>query len=286
MATVAPSKPLSAFNRISKVVSLYVPEQSPGSIPLTSPTTILFCSWMDASSKHIEYYIKKYVQLYPKARIILVRINLHQFLVQSETTRRAEVQEAVNALLAPPQENERLFVHALSNGGGRRVYNIAGAYGATTGKPLPAKAIIIDSAPGIPQFRRDLHVLSLPAKKMNWFIWVPFMSVAVVVASVVYVSVNWMPRWFWRDLVWGPHEGMYDHNMIEKNCLYGFLYSKEDVVIDWRNVEDHAAKTEERGYKVEKKLIEGAEHVQMFRGKGGERDYWGFTEKIWRMARE
>jgi hypothetical protein len=279
-------KPLSSFTRLSKVVKLYQPPRPSGPVDPKSPTTILFCSWMDANPKHIAYYTKAYMQLYPQARIILATMNLTQFLLQSEATRRTESKEAVIALLSPPQENERLLVHALSNGGARRVYNIAGAYQKATGKPLPVKAFVIDSAPGIPQFRRDLHVLGLPGKKLNWFLWVPYMSAVVAVASVLYVTVNWMPKWFWRELVWGPHEGMVNNALIDKRCVNGFIYSKEDVVIDWRNVESHANLTEEKGYRVERKLIEGAEHVQLFRGKGGEKDYWAFVEKVWAIGME
>jgi hypothetical protein len=278
------SSPLSEFSRLSKVVRLYQPPESSQPVDPTAPTTILFCSWMDAHPKHIAYYIKAYMKLYPHARIILATMSMTQFLMQKETTRRAESKEAVTALLSTPLENERLLVHSLSNGGARRVYNIAGAYHQATGMPLPVKAFVIDSAPGIPQFRRDMHALSVPARKWNWFLWAPYMTLVVAMASMLYVTVNWMPKWFWRELVWGPHEGMYNHALINPKCVKGFVYSKEDIVIDWKNVESHAKLTEEKGYRVEKKMIEGAEHVKMFQGAGGEEDYWGFVKRIWSIA--
>jgi hypothetical protein len=54
--------------------------------------------------------------------------------------------------------------------------------------------------------------------------------------------------------------------------------------MDWRDTERHARVAEEKGYRVVMNLIEGAGHVQMFRGKGGEKDYWGFIEKIWGLG--
>ena len=30
--------------------------------------------------------------------------------------------------------------------------------------------------------------------------------------------------------------------------------------------------------------VEGAEHVQMFRGKGGEQDYWGWVQRVWGLG--
>lgn len=183
------SIPLSSFTRLSKVVSLYDSPSSPLPLP-TSPTTILLCSWMNASPKHIAYYTTSYVRLYPGARIIIATMNTKQFLLQSEKTRRLDVKSAVTALLARPQEDERLLMHAISNGGAKRLYGIAGAYRELTGKPLNPFAYILDSAPGIPQFRRDIHALTVPMRAFPWWAKVPFVTVVFLVTCFVYVTVN------------------------------------------------------------------------------------------------
>lgn len=155
-------KPLAAFTRLSPTVAYYEPLKAVA--PTTpndgSPTTILLCSWMNARPKNVDYYSRNYMNLYPAARIIHVTINTTQFIFQSEAQRRKDMMKAVSTLLARDQEAERLLVHSVSNGGGKRVYNIAGAYRSVTGKALPAKAIIFDSAPGLPRFKRDIHALS------------------------------------------------------------------------------------------------------------------------------
>lgn len=175
-APPTPTKPLSSFTRLSPKVWLYEPPKSTASTASTplAPTTILLCAWMNANPKHIEYYTRTYMRLFPSARIVLVSINTTEFLFQTETRRRADIKAAVTAILAPDQKTERLFVHSLSNGGGRRVYGIAGAYRTLTGRPLPAKAWIIDCAPGIPKFRRDIHALMVPARTWPWFLWMPY----------------------------------------------------------------------------------------------------------------
>ncbi|KAG9231797.1 hypothetical protein BJ875DRAFT_105331 [Amylocarpus encephaloides] len=272
--------PLSSFTRLSQVVRLYTPNAEIVSAP-TSPTTILFCSWMNASAKHTAYYTRTYQRLFPGARIILCTINTSQFLLTTETTRRAQVKEAITALLAGEQENERLLVHVLSNGGAKRFYGISREYREMTGKPLPMKGFVVDSAPGIPQFRRDIHALAVPARNWTWYLKAPYMTSVFLVTCVVYVTVNWMPRSFWHELVWGPHDGAHNHQLVEPNVVKGFVYSKEDQAIDWRNVEAHADDTEKAGYKVLRKRVEGAVHVQLFRGKGGEDDYWGFVQRVW-----
>ena len=227
------------------------------------------------------------MRLYPHARIVLVSINTREFLLQSETRRRFDVSAAVSALLAPEDpEHERLFIHSLSNGGGRRVYGIAGAYATLTGRPLPAKAWLIDSAPGIPKFRRDIHALAFPARKWSWLIWLPYMAVMVLLTSIVFVVVNWCPKWVWRELVWGPVEGMNDVSLIGKGCVRGYVYSKGDRAIDWRDVQWHSGLAEGKGLRVLRKEVLGAEHVQMFKGKGGEEGYWGFMRELWDAGKD
>jgi len=78
MKNTATIKPLAAFTRLSPVVSLYEPPPTDIPIPASHPTTILFCSWMNALPKHIDYYTRMYMRLFPQARIILVTINSTQ----------------------------------------------------------------------------------------------------------------------------------------------------------------------------------------------------------------
>ena len=276
-----PAKPLSAFTRLSPIVSYYEPPRVLADSNELSPTTILFCSWMNARPKNVDYYTRSYMNLYPSARIIHVTINTSQFIFQSEFQRRKDMIKAVSTLLARDTASERLLVHSISNGGGKRLYNIAAAYRAETGQALPAKALIFDSAPGMPRFKRDIHALMVPARKMHWLPWLLFAAVTHVTCSVLFVSVYWTPMWFWYDLVWGPTYGCSDVTLVDQECVRGYVYSKEDLAIDWRDVENHAAVAEKKGYNVSKKLVDGAEHAQLFRGKGGEEDYWAFVKSIW-----
>ncbi|CZT45891.1 uncharacterized protein RSE6_06248 [Rhynchosporium secalis] len=283
-ASTPPAKPLSAFKRLSQVVSLYTPSDPPNFASPTHPTTILFCSWMNASPKHIDYYTRTYMSLYPSARIILITINTKQFMLETEVRRRKDIAEAITALLAEDQSAQRLHVHSLSNGGAKRVYGVMGAYKTRTGKTLQVKTHIIDSSPGIPRFRRDLHALTMPFRNISLFLRLAFTSIVYVAVCVIYVVVNWLPKSVWHQLVWGPTFGFYNKEISDEKCLKAYVYSKEDMAIDWKDVEAHAKVTKEKGYRVVTKLVEGAEHVQQFRGKGGEQDYWMWIQRIWEIG--
>jgi hypothetical protein len=87
-------------------------------------------------------------------------------------------------------------------------------------------------------------------------------------------------------LVWGPIEGMNDNDLVDKGCVKGYIYSKEDLAIDWKDVENHSRLAEGNGYRVMKKMIHGAGHVQLFKGKDGEKGYWEFGETLWNRGME
>jgi hypothetical protein len=198
------AKPLSAFVRLSPVVSLYEPPPLAGADNVTSdstspPTTILLCSWLNARSKNVAYYVGYHMMLYPEARIIWVRMTTTQFLLQSEARRRQDVQVAVEAILRRDQKQDRILVHSFSNGGGKRLYGVSGVYRKLTGKPFAPIAVVFDSSPGIPRFQRDLHSLMIAGRKLNWFLWLPFAATTLVLVSLVNfcVHVSTFPMSFW-----------------------------------------------------------------------------------------
>jgi len=243
---------------------------------------------MNAAPKHIDYYVRKYKALYPSSRIIVIRTNTIQHLFSSESARRKQVKEVVDVLLGfekeNGRENERLVVHAISNGGAKRSYGMMGLYLERTGRTLPMKLFLMDCTPGIPRFRRDMHALTFPLKKMSIFKSAPIYAMLFISVSAVYVCVNWLPYWVWGQLVWAPLFLLNDPRFIGADTLKAYVYSKEDMSIDWRDVEKNARKGEEAGYRVEKKLVEEAGHAQLWKGKGGEEDYWGWVKRMFEKA--
>lgn len=81
--------------------------------------------------------------------------------------------------------------------------------------------------------------------------------------------------------MWGPTEGLVSAELVDRKAVRGFIYSKEDLAICYKDVETFIKATAENGCKVVIKKVEGAGHVQLFRGNGGEKDYWRFIEKAW-----
>jgi hypothetical protein len=274
-------KPLASFVRLNSQVALYKPPKVSEPVSSLTPTTVVLCCWMNAASKHIDYYARGYMSLYPAAQIIVVTITSKEFIFESEKKRRADVMKVVHAILAPDQGKERLLVHSFSNGGLKRSYSIASSFQSLTGNIFAPKTLIFDSAPGMPRYWRGVYALAVPARKFSFLPRVMFMLVAHLIIALIYICVYWIPLDLWYNLIWGPMLGLKNPQVLDTKTVMGFVYSKEDMAIDWEDVDHWAKSAEDNGYQVEKKLVEGAEHAQMFRGKGGEEVYWGFVQRMW-----
>ena len=58
-----------------------------------------------------------------------------------------------------------------------------------------------------------------------------------------------------------------------------YIYSKEDEMVSWENVEEHAAEAEGRGWRVRRELFVGSGHVAHARVDSGR--YWGVVQRVW-----
>ncbi|RDW66019.1 hypothetical protein BP6252_09654 [Coleophoma cylindrospora] len=295
MTMPATIQPLHNFTKLTSNISIYTPEASPptaGPKPSTQhPTTILFCSWLNAHPRHIAKFLAHHQLRYPSARIILVTINTQQFIFESEAKRKHDMAPVVAALLAGPPTtrgtstapNDRLLVHVCSSGGAKRLYNILGAYRAQTQRALPARAVIYDSSPGIPHFASGLRALLAAGAKLAWWAWIPFWVSMVVLNAGIIFTVHCTG--LMKDFVWNARDGLNDGRLVDGRAVRGYVYSEEDRVVEARDIERHAEEAVGRGVVVRRCVIPDAEHVKLFVG-GREREdvYWGFVDETWRWA--
>lgn len=64
-----------------------------------------------------------------------------------------------------------------------------------------------------------------------------------------------------------------------------YIYSDADRMVDWQEVEDHAADARSRGFVVDLERFEGSGHAAHVRVGGGER-YWQIVKDLWRESAE
>jgi hypothetical protein len=273
-------QPPVTLQRLNARCSLYTPAISSTSAASTDPTTILLPLWMDSSPKHAQKYLSIYAALYPSARILVAAITTTDFFLSSTATRTKLLQPLLTALAS---ENERpdgkLLVHLFSNGGNQTLYNVATAWRKKTGNALPVKLLVADSAPGAPHFWMDVHALTRSAPSNPVLLALVYI-VVIIAESVSLVLYHTTP--FLRDLSRGPREAMVDPKLVQKDARMLFLYSKEDEVILWKDVETQAKLAGENGYEVETEIFKGSKHVS--HARNDPESYWAHIVKSWEVA--
>lgn len=300
---------LPGFDRLSKLVYLYRPDETTTttSPPSTSPKLILIAGWMDAREAHLAKYTTKYQALFPGVPILLVRNFAYHFtpgrrakafpaemaaavpVIESFFLAGSEVDASTATATAPTPE---LLVHAFSNGGAtalRHVY--AQSHRQPAASRLPRRVTVLDSAPGRFHYARSIHAFS---------VGVPYATTPLLRFLVLRLAIHVLCASYWVfQLVFGRRRGALDrtfeaHNDVvlvggrDEEVRRTYIYSREDRMIDYRDVEEHAAEArrrrrgageedEEAGVRVEK--FEGTAHVAHVRGD--EDRYWKVVKETW-----
>lgn len=71
---------------------------------------------------------------------------------------------------------------------------------------------------------------------------------------------------------------------VVKEASRCYVYSEEDQLVGWRDVEDHAREAEKRGFEVRReRMVGGGGHCAHARGEGGKR-YWEVVREAWEVG--
>jgi hypothetical protein len=269
-------EPLSFMQTLNPLVSFYRPPQSPDSIPSHNPRLIIFCSWADARAIHIAKYITKYKSLYPSATILLLRSTM-SCIVRPSQIGPAMRDAALFIRAAPESETAApMLIHMFSNGGSSSVANLYEQFAATAGssedKRLPKHFAIFDSSPGLLHMSRSVAVVSVGMPHMQRMIATPFLyalSALWSVAVVLGLLDDSLGKWFRSH-----NDEVGNSNEIRRV----YVNSHDDILIDYRDVERHAAEAKASGFEVELERYEGSAHVAHMRKDEGR--YWGIVQRI------
>ncbi len=243
------------------------------------PDVIIFPSWLDALPRHTAKYIDEYKKLCPNAIIIVIT---HSFFddVKSAPIHKQRLYGAVVACLLTVPSYWNILLHSCSNGGALSIISVAKLYRERTGRPLPIRAQVIDSAPGKPSFWSDVDAVStgIPGP---WLL-------RLLARFLVFGSFLMAKIFFW--LMKKPHPIMYlrsalnDQTLFAKDAPRAYVYSREDRMVGWRAVEEHIAEARQAGFKAQGVEFKGSGHVahMMFNRE----KYFGVVEEVWRQGLE
>jgi hypothetical protein len=270
---------LPTFRRINEIVRIHFPSEASRNLssePKTQqppPSTILLLSWGDAQPKHIQKYTAMYTTHWPSATIILVQSGMIDFFWRSARTSHRLIAPVVKVLSETP--TDQLFVHVMSNAGSRQWCTIDDALGEASGRGLAEARTVVDSAPGHATLRQTWAavVASLPR---GWLVRLVLRSVLGLAVGLAFLNMFVRPR---SDPLERLRVRMNVVSKKAKGVRRGYIYSEQDELIGFKDVEEHALDARKKGLEVELVKFEGSVHVGHFR-HDPER-YWNTIEGIW-----
>lgn len=238
------------------------------------PDVILFMSWLDAQPKHIAKYTEYYKTLFPNAGIILVTSSTKETILRSKANDTRFFSPIAATLQALPP-GTRILLHSFSNGGLSNTALTTKEYNRRTNAPLPIQAQIFDSSPGYPRFWADIQAMRAGMPK-NFIIH----NLMTAIIAIAYVGAR---AFWWVQGLEHPIKTyaalMNRQELFPKNVPRAYIYSREDAMVQWRDVEDHMAKAKGLGYKVRGEMFEGSQHVSHM--PTDSKRYWDIVQSVW-----
>ncbi|KAH1626156.1 hypothetical protein KXX21_005424 [Aspergillus fumigatus] len=241
---VQEENPLAPFVKLSASIYLQDPVEAVG-YSGKQPRVIVLAFWMNASSRALVKYVVEYRRLAPSARIVFILSSSNDFMLRaSQKAQHARLAPAVEAIQASDRPEGPVFLHMFSNGGVASTTHLLTAYLKATGKPLRVSSMIIDSAPGIATISSGLKAFSFVLPKM-WPLRYLSKFLLFVLLAVGYLVLRLTRT---PDAVSRARNAINDHGLVR-----GLIY--------WRDVEQHAADAQTKGWVVQCEKFLGSLHV-------------------------
>ncbi|KAK5655629.1 hypothetical protein OQA88_5560 [Cercophora sp. LCS_1] len=273
---------LLGFTPLSDQV--YVQDGPQGDADPSHPSTVIIYGWGDALPKHLAKYVEGYRTLFPHARMVLIFSPILRALYTSLAARTSSMKPVIEAVFGKDGEKGRprgkILAHVASNTGGINYAATLNAHLEQYQAILPHDMLVLDSTPGstewAPNINRWSRALAIGAA--SYLPW-PF----VVTQSIAYafLSITHFSNWVFG--VVSPADfsvaAANDTKYISTSVRRLYLYSKEDDIIFWKDIEHHAAQAVSKGFAVDMELFEGTPHCGHAR-KHPEQ-YWGAIAKTW-----
>ncbi len=268
----------------------------PGTFLYTPPMPrsgqlVILCTWLGAARKHIAKYTALYRSIAPNARILLIEssfgILASTFVRQQRFIKFVPAAAAVLDTVAeckhhfPPHPKEsangppddektgpqirqstpsssqaqpKILLHVFSNGGMNSATHLLQVLRSRMDEPLVFTGMLFDSCPGKGTSywqSFDAMVLSFPRNVVWRFLGALAVHCFLIFMAIYVVCGNENPVTFWRRM---PLE---ESSPARGVC---YLYSKQDRMIQWIDIEQHAEEARSQGWRVKEILFEGSGH--------------------------
>ncbi|KAK8050775.1 hypothetical protein PG994_012505 [Apiospora phragmitis] len=301
------NSPFPGFTKISDQIYIHHPDRDDDNAATNvdhvepHPDKVIIYGWGDGHPRNVSKYIEGYRALFPRAIIIAVLATTFKAAYQPLHERTEGMMPVIDAAFSEKQKQPpRVLLHAMSNAGGINMASTLNAHLARHGTPLPHRVMVMDSSPGGVVFHQQVGRWSRAmaiGMRRSLPRWVPH----AMLQAVFYVFL-WVNR-LWEFILRRHHAGAWSREAVNRHEMVPvpalavkdnkiadeyhrsrrlYLYSKEDDIIGWEDVEEHAEYASKLGYHADTEVFEGSGHVDHMRHHP--QKYWESIAKTWRKA--
>ncbi|KAJ5819250.1 hypothetical protein N7474_004841 [Penicillium riverlandense] len=271
---------LEPLQLVRQHIHLYEPVSS-AAAPTSSPALVILCTWLGgATPRRINKYVAQYRQMYPGACILLLTTTLPDLMFRSFSTLRNRLKPAGRAIrrVLALHGSRGTLLHLFSHGGGNIAVQLALSLkeeedaGAAFFSSL--RGIILDCCPGDDTLHRAIGAarMSVPQTAVAQVLERAFLSPTLTVVNRlqhagVLRSV--------RDL----RALLLDASIFGTKPRRLYIYSKEDVMVGWEDVQMHVEDARALGYSTQELVFEHGQHCGLVMEDPDR--YWTTVQRFW-----
>jgi hypothetical protein len=283
---MAPSNAdFESLQLVSENIYLYEPEESSSSQAelggALSPSIIILCTWNGgATPRRINKYIDQYRQIYPAASILVITTTVPNTAFWPLRMVRARLQPTCDVIhrILTKSTNPSTLLHFFSHGGASMAAQLALAMQAGADKGalflLSLRGVIFDCCPGDDSFEKVYGAakLSMGADILS----------QIFTKTMLYPSISVINKLQNNGVLRSVRDlrGLLnDPSTFGKQARRLYIYTKEDTMVGWTDVQRHIGEARRRGYNVDQVLFEHGTHCGLTMEDSTR--YWSAVQNFW-----
>ncbi|CAG8232580.1 unnamed protein product [Penicillium salamii] len=251
----------------------------------SAPSLVILCTWVGgATPRRINKYVSQYQTLYPAASVLVLTSNVLNVAFRPLNMVRSRLQPACDAIrqilteAAEGVAEPGILLHMFSHGGAVTGCQLALAMEESDDQGAPfligLRCVILDCCPGDNSLDKSYGAarVAVPnnpaAQLLGKALLYPAMSVVVGLQNAGFLrSVQEL-----RDL-------LNDTNTFGSSPGRLYIYTKDDPVVGWTDVEDHIEEARILGHRVGQVAFEHGAHCGLIMENPAR--YWEAVRRFW-----